>query len=96
VTELRVDGGAAAMDLLLQTQADQLNVDVLRACELESTARGAAFLAGLAEGEWHSLEQLSQQWCSDRRFSPQRTGAEDGAYEQWKSGVERSLNWARD
>jgi glycerol kinase len=96
IAELRVDGGAAVMDLLLQTQADQLNVHVLRPRELESTALGAAFLAGLAEGVWESLDDVASGWRLDRRFTPRRTGLEDVAYAQWREGVSRSLGWHRD
>jgi glycerol kinase len=94
ITELRVDGGAAVMDLLLQTQANLLNVDVLRPRELESTALGAAFLAGLAEGVWESLDSVASSWQLERRFSPIPNGNEDAHYAQWKVGVERSLNWS--
>ena len=96
IAELRVDGGAAVMDLLLQTQADQLNVDVLRPRELESTALGAALLAGLAEGVWESLDDVAAGWRLDQRFTPRRTGFEDAAYAQWREGVSRSLGWHRD
>ena len=94
ITELRVDGGAAVMDFLLQTQANQLQVDVLRPRELESTAFGAACLAGLAEGVWESLDTVADSWQLDRRFSPDPSGLEDAHYAQWKVGVERSLNWS--
>ena len=96
IAELRVDGGAAAMDLLLQTQANQLHVDVLRPRELESTALGAAHLAGLAEGVWESLDHIATGWGLDRRFTPERTGLEDVLYAQWREGVTRSLGWHRD
>jgi glycerol kinase len=95
ITELRVDGGAAVMDLLLQTQADQLNVDVLRSRELESTALGAALLAGLAEDVWQSLDDVAAVWQLDRRFTPRRTGLEDTVYGQWQTGVNRSLGWSQ-
>lgn len=94
ITELRVDGGAAVMDVLLQTQANQLGVDVLRPRELESTALGAAFLAGLAEGVWGSLDDVGGAWQLDRRFTPSPTGFEDAHYAQWTTGVQRSLNWS--
>ncbi len=94
IAELRVDGGAAVMNLLLQIQANQLGVDVLRPRELESTALGAAFLAGLAEGVWESLDDVAEAWQLDHRFIPAPTGREDALYAQWKVGVERSLNWS--
>jgi glycerol kinase len=93
-TELRVDGGAAAMDLLLQLQADQLGLSVARPVATESTALGAALMAGLAEGVWGGLDELAQLWRIDRQFSPvaDRTLA-DHAFQQWLRTVERSRGW---
>jgi glycerol kinase len=71
VSELRVDGGAAANDLLLQFQADLLGVRVVRPRVLETTALGAAYLAGLAAGVWRDLDEISAQWQIDRVFEPQ-------------------------
>jgi glycerol kinase len=96
IAELRVDGGAAVMDLLLQIQANQLNVEVLRPRELESTALGAAFLAGLAEGVWDSPDHVASSWQLDQRFSPRPSGFEDAEYDRWREGVSRSLGWHRD
>jgi glycerol kinase len=93
IVELRVDGGAAAMNLLLQLQADHLSCSVLRPHELETTALGAAFLAGLAEGVWRSLDEISSAWRLDRHFSPAPNGFEDHLYEQWGRAVRRSLKW---
>ncbi len=96
VAELRVDGGASAMDLLLAIQADQLQVPVARPSVLETTALGAAYLAGLAEGVWSSLDELAGHWKLDRRAEP--TGDRDGAdraHAQWLRAVERSRDWAR-
>jgi len=92
---LRADGGAAAMDLLLQLQADQIGVPVSRSGEPESTALGAALLAGLAVGVWGTLEELSELWTLDREFLPQgdRTFA-DVAYATWLRTVERARGWA--
>jgi len=92
---LRADGGAAAMDLLLQLQADQLGIPVARPVGLESTALGAAMLAGLAEEVWGSLDDLTALWRLDAEFTPgpDRTGA-DSAYERWLRTVERARNWA--
>ncbi len=70
LTELRVDGGASVMELLLQIQADLLGVPVVRSAVKETTALGAAFLAGLAEGVWGSLEDISAVWASDARAEP--------------------------
>jgi len=94
--ELRVDGGAAAMDLLLQLQADHLDCSVLRPRELETTALGAGFLAGLAEGIWHDLDHVSSTWQLEREFTPAPNGFEDFLYGQWLRAVERSLRWSPD
>ena len=93
--ELRVDGGASIMDFLCQIQADQLGVDVLRPADQETTALGAAFLAGLAEGVWASPEEVLAQWSLDASFSPieDRTGA-NAQHAQWLRAVERSRGWA--
>ncbi len=89
--DLRVDGGACVMDMLLQMQADQLGVTVRRPRDKESTALGAAFLAGLAEGVWPSLDALTQQWQLDAEFKPRadRSLAES-QHTQWLRAVERS------
>jgi glycerol kinase len=94
--DLRVDGGAAAMDLLLQLQADHLGVDVLRPSELETTAMGAAFLAGLAEGVWPSLEDVAAAWRLERRFTPAPTGSEGAEHLRWREAVSRSRGWASE
>lgn len=94
LAELRVDGGASVMDLLLQFQADQLGVAVQRPRDQETTALGAAFLAGLAEGLWPDLDALRQRWELDRAFAPteDRTLA-DLLHRQWLRAVERSQRW---
>ena len=94
VRDMRVDGGAAVMDFMLQMQADLLGVDVLRPTELETTAMGAAFLAGLAEGIWPSLNDVAAAWHLERTFRPDPNGGESLRYQQWRRAVERSLNWA--
>ena len=93
IRDLRVDGGAAVMNLMLQLQSDQLGVDVLRPTELETTAMGAAYLAGLAEGVWGSTNDITAAWHLDRRFEPRPTGTEESDHVRWRRGVERSLNW---
>ena len=89
---LRVDGGASANDLLLQLQADQLQRSVERPVIAETTALGAAFLAGLGTGVWSSRAELAATWQLDRRFDP---GArDDAAHVRWRSAVERTKGWA--
>ncbi len=97
VTELRVDGGASVMPLLLQLQADQLGVPVSRPALQESTALGAAYLAGLAEGVWSSPDEVTANWHLDTRCTPasDRTAA-DEAHDTWLRAVERSRGWATD
>jgi glycerol kinase len=90
---LRVDGGASANDLLMQMQADQLQRPVERPVVAETTALGAAFLAGLAVGEWSSHDELAATWRLDRRFSPGTR--DDAAYARWREAISRSGGWAR-
>ena len=94
IVDLRVDGGASVMDLLCQIQADQLGVSVHRPADQETTALGAAFLAGLAEGVWSSLEAVGAQWSLEATFEPSadRTVA-DALHSQWLRAVERSRGW---
>ena len=75
---LRADGGASVMDLLLQLQADQLQVPVARPTVQETTALGAAYLAGLAEGVWGSLDEIAAHWQLDREFTPERGSGRRG------------------
>ena len=91
---LRVDGGASAMDLLLQLQADQLGVTVRRPVDQETTALGAAYLAGLAEGVW-TQQELLERWALDAEFVPtaDRVVA-DALHTGWLRAVERSRGWA--
>ena len=86
--ELSVDGGASANDLLCQLQADQLQVPVRRPVVAETTALGAAFLAGLATGVWSSTSELSQTWQLDRRFDPGKR--DDPSYARWQEAVRRT------
>ncbi len=97
LTELRVDGGAAANDLLMQFQADILGVPVVRPKVLETTALGAAYLAGLYTGIWQSPEEIAAQWQMDRRFKPQMSRDEAGQLlARWREAVKRSLGWSPD
>ncbi|HEY8418453.1 MAG TPA: glycerol kinase GlpK [Limnochordales bacterium] len=94
---LRVDGGAAVNDFLMQFQADVLNVPVERPGVTETTALGAAYLAGLAAGVWQSRDDIRSRWHLDRRFEPamedaRRTELLSG----WRRAVERSLGWATE
>jgi glycerol kinase len=92
VTALRVDGGASVMDLLLQLVADQLGVVVDRPTVQETTALGAAYLAGLAVGTWSRTDDL---WALERSFAPGADrAAADAAYEDWHRAVERARGWA--
>jgi glycerol kinase len=86
--EVRADGGAARNDLLLQTQADLLDVPVLRAARLESTALGAAYLAGLAVGLWRDEAEVAALWRAARRFEPRRDADVAGRLEDWRRAVE--------
>ena len=91
---LRVDGGAAVNDALLQFQADILRVPVERPRVTETTALGAAFLAGLATGVWSSIEELAATWQLDRRFEPRMEQAErDRLVSRWQQAVERARGW---
>ncbi|MGB3307203.1 MAG: glycerol kinase GlpK [Thermomicrobiales bacterium] len=90
--ELRVDGGAAQNDLLMQIQADVLGVPVVRPKVVETTVRGAAYLAGLATGVWKNREELRSNWEVDRRFEPS-IGADEREerYARWQEAVRRTL-----
>ena len=92
VPELAVDGGASANGFLCQLQADALQVPVARAAILETTALGAAFLAGLATGVWDSTDEIAGIVHRDARFEP-RPG-DDQAHRRWRVAVERSKSWA--
>ena len=95
--ELRVDGGASNNDLLLQFQADLLGVPVVRPKITETTALGAAYLAGLAVNFWRDKETIAAQWAEDRRFEPQWSGEErDARIDRWHEALERSKAWATE
>lgn len=96
LAELRVDGGATANNLLLQFQADLLGVPVVRPRVQETTALGAAYLAGLAAGVWSGIEEIAAQWQVDRRFEPRMGRDEAGKLmDKWRRAVERVRGWAR-
>lgn len=96
VPELRVDGGAADNALLLQLQADQLGVPVVRPASSETTVLGAAYLAGLAEGVWGSAAEVEQVWTEDHRAEPAADREEaDLAHARWRDAVGRARGWAR-
>jgi len=94
VKTLRVDGGAVVNNLLMQFQADILGVPVQRPQVAETTALGAAYLAGLATGFWGSAKEVAEHWAIDRTFEP-KMGADqrEKLYADWKRAVERSRNW---
>jgi len=93
--ELRVDGGASRNNLLMQMQADFLGVPVVRPRVTETTALGAAYLAGLATGFWSGGEEITGQWQADRRFEPRLApAARQAKLARWHQAVERSQRWA--
>ena len=96
LSELRVDGGAAANDLLMQFQADLLGCPVVRPRVLETTALGAAYLAGLTVDLWKSRRELAAHWKAERRFEPQMGSERDKRMARWREAVARSRNWAKD
>jgi len=92
--ELRVDGGACVNDALMQFQADLLGLPVVRPVVTETTALGAAYLAGLAVGFWKDAAELAQLWKAERVFRPRgRPSALRGERRQWARAVERARNW---
>ncbi len=94
---LRVDGGASANDLLMQMQADLLQAPIERPEVLETTALGAAYLAGLAVGVWESVDQLRSMRTVERRFEPAISADEaQGRLARWRQGVDRAKGWADD
>lgn len=94
LTELRVDGGATANDLLLQFQADILGVPVVRPVVAETTALGAAYAAGLAVGFWKDTDDLAKNWQEDKRWEPSMDkGERDRLYRNWKKAVTKTFDW---
>jgi len=95
LSELRVDGGAAANDLLMQFQADLLGVPVVRPKVLETTALGAAYLAGLTVDLWKSRDELASHWRAQRRFEPRMSPSErETRMSRWRDAVSRARRWA--
>jgi len=94
LNELRVDGGAVLNDLLMQFQANILGVPVLRPVVTETTALGAAYLAGLAVGFWQDQQEIARNWAVDRIFEPAMSaGQREKLYAGWKKAVERARGW---
>ena len=95
--DLRVDGGMVANNWLMQFQADILGVPVQRPVVAETTALGAAYLAGLAVKYWDGLQDVTNNWANDRTFTPTMSeGEREKLYKGWKRAVERSRDWAKD
>jgi glycerol kinase len=96
LSELRVDGGASANNTLMQFQADILGVPVVRPKTIETTALGAAYLAGLATGFWSSIDEIAKQWQVDRRFEPNMDPSKrDSLLMNWQRAVRKSRAWIR-
>jgi glycerol kinase len=94
LAELRVDGGMVSNDFLMQFQADILGVPVLRPDVAETTALGAAYLAGLAVGYWKDTQEIAQNWALNRRFSPSMDeSTRSRLYRGWQRAVKRVLGW---
>ncbi|MDC7280402.1 MULTISPECIES: glycerol kinase GlpK [Pseudobutyrivibrio] len=97
LTALKVDGGASNNNFLMQFQADIINTDVLRPSCVETTAMGAAYLAGLAVGYWKSKEDVIQNWSVDREFKPEMTNADrTAAIKGWSKAVAATRGWAKE
>ncbi len=95
LSELRADGGASRNDLLMQIQADVIGRPVVRSAIAETTALGAAYLAGLGAGVWSGLDDLAHRWRADRTFEPRQAVSErDERYAGWRRAVERAKGWA--
>jgi glycerol kinase len=96
ITELRVDGGASANNLLMQFQADMLRVPVIRPKVVETTALGAAYLAGLATGFWKDIDELKQQWQLDMEFDATMDASQStNLKSKWVDAVERAKGWSK-
>jgi glycerol kinase len=96
MTQLRVDGGAAINDLLMQIQANVLGKDVVRPAVTETTALGAAYLAGLGTGFWKNINEIKDQWQEDKTFRPVSQENEiNKMVSNWRKALDRSKNWNR-
>ena len=96
LSALKVDGGASANNYLVQTQADIIDAPVLRPKCVETTAMGAAYLAGLAVGYWKNTDEIQRNWAIDRRFTPKLSAAErTERLDGWKKAVARTVGWAK-
>ena len=94
LNELKVDGGASVSEFLMQFQADILNISVLRPVIRETTALGAAYLAGLGVGVWNSKEEIAGAWHLDKKYNPAGNKKYfDRLYAKWKQAVDRSMKW---
>ncbi|MGL4987932.1 MAG: FGGY-family carbohydrate kinase, partial [Cetobacterium sp.] len=94
---LKVDGGASANNFLMQFQSDIIGKEVHRPSTIETTALGAAYLAGLAVGFWNDKNEIKQNWCLEKTFTPAMVEEEkELKYRKWNKAVERSLSWDID
>jgi glycerol kinase len=94
LTALKVDGGMTASELLMQFQADVLDVPVVRPTIAETTCLGAAYAAGLAVGFWPDIEALRENWRVDREWRPAMAGADrETGYRFWRKAVDRTMSW---
>ena len=94
---LKVDGGMVQNDLLMQFQADLLDVDVIRPAVAETTALGAAYAAGLAVGFWKEQEDLRENWVEDKRWTPNMDPEKrEREYRHWKKAVTRTFDWVEE
>jgi glycerol kinase len=91
---LKVDGGMVVNELLMQFQADILDVPVIRPKVSETTALGAAYAAGLAVGFWESLDELRRNWAEDKTWQPEvDSKVREKYYREWKKAVDRTFDW---
>ncbi|MDN5570124.1 MAG: glycerol kinase, partial [Propionibacteriaceae bacterium] len=97
LAELKVDGGMTANDTLMQFQADQLGVDVVRPVVAETTALGAAYAAGIAVGYWDGEQDVIDNWAEDKRWTPAGDSEDrDRLYRNWKKAVTKTFEWVDD
>ena len=94
LSELRVDGGASVNNLLMQIQSDYIQKKVVRPITIETTALGAAYLAGLAVGYWENIEEIKNQWKIERVFTPEKSPQEiKESIDYWERTLEKSKGW---